>query len=339
MARISDSAVRCWRTRSRCVALLLSVACVGFARQARADEVVAVQSSSAELEPLLSRLESELTTGGYAVRVEPASATLTCAGGTNVAWVSIAPDPANRDFALATVCSRGATATTRAPRADPARFAVTAAEALNGLHATPIANVPRATAPRSSQRRAATVAPIASNENALSRRDRIAISLAETLVLDPRGFPALWGSSLDAEWALASWFGLNFAVFVPISRAELSNSEADLHAGLAFARVGIAFREALGDFGLSSSLAAGPAWIWVRADANAPRVGGRASTLSALGSVGAELVYPGRGRVFALACGRATLLLPAARFVLPNEPAPTLGPALIEASLGVGARF
>jgi hypothetical protein len=253
--------------------------------------------------------------------------------------VSIAPDPADPAFALATVCSRGASATARAPRADPARFAVTAAEALNGLHATPISNASRANASRSNPQRAATVAPGATNEDALARRDPLALSLAETLVLDPRGFPALWGTSLDAEWALASRIGLTLGVFVPISRAELSNAEADLHAGVAFARAGVAFRGALGDFGLSGSLVAGPAWIWVRADASAPRVGGRASTVSALASVGAELNYPDRGRVFALAGGRATLLLPAARFVLPSEPSPTLGPALIEASLGVGARF
>jgi hypothetical protein len=52
-----------------------------------------------------------------------------------------------------------------------------------------------------------------------------------------------------------------------------------------------------------------------------------------------QLAYPDRGRVFALAGGRATLLLPAARFILPKESSPTLGPALLEASLGVGARF
>jgi hypothetical protein len=154
------------------------------------------------------------------------------------------------------------------------------------LHATPIANVPRQNAPRSKQQPAATVAPSATNKDALSRRDPLAFSLAETLVLDPRGFPALWGTSLDAEWAFASRIGPTLGVFVPISRAELSNAEADLHAGVAFARAGVVFREALGNFGLSGSLAAGPAWVWVRADANSPRVGGRASTVSALGSLG-----------------------------------------------------
>lgn len=335
MARISDSAARCWRTRSRSVAALLSLACVAFARQGSAGEVVSVLSSGAELEPLLSRLESELTTGGYTVRVELATMQPACTSGSNEAWVSIAVDPENSEFALATVCSRGATATTRGPRADPARFAVTAAEALNGLHAAPIASAPRPSEPQN----AAAIAPLAPTHDLAVRRGRVAFSLAETLVLDPRGFPALWGTSLDAEWTFASRFALLLGGFVPISRAELSSAEADLHAGVAFARAGVSYREELGEFGLSGSLTAGPAWIWVSADANAPRVGGRASTVSALGSVGAELTYPARGRVFALARCRATLLLPAGRFILPNEPSRTLGPALIEVSLGIGARF
>jgi hypothetical protein len=253
-------------------------------------------------------------------------------GSPNAASVNLAPDPQSADSVLATLCFHGVTATASGPRTDPARFAVIAAEALNGLRAEPAASARPSPAPL------AKVRPVEAS-SALAPGDTFQLSLAETLLLDPLGFPPLLGSSLDAELSLNARAALLIEGFFPVSRAELSGSQADFHVGFAFARLGLALRQTVGAFALSGAFTAGPAFMWVKATAKPPRLGGDASALSAIGSVGLRLCYPGHGRFFTFAQSRATLLFPAGRFNLPNDPSPTLGPLLIEASLGVGARL
>jgi len=272
------------------------------------------------------------------VRLEPferdASCTSVMPAAETVAWVSLSPAPEQPAAALATICSRGTLVVTRGPLSDPTRFAVTAAEALNGLRAEPVTSAPRANAapPAATQQ--------SPEPNATPQPSSWAsLALTQTLVLDANRFPLLWGSGLEGELALNSRMSFVLGLFYPISRAELSNAEVELSAGLAFLRLGIALRHSIGDFALSGSFAAGPALIWVHAQAKPPRVGGNARTTSALGSLGLQLCYPARGSVFALAGSRATLLLPAARFVLPGDRSPTLGPLLVEAAIGVGLRL
>ncbi|MGC4087676.1 MAG: hypothetical protein QM756_07225 [Polyangiaceae bacterium] len=335
MVRTNACAARCWRHRSRLQALLLALGMASSSHAARAAEVVVLQSGAGDLESLVGRLASELASNGYAVRIEVTDAAPPCeatAKDDDVAHVSLVADPAAPASVLATLCFRGATVVTSAPRADPARFAVTTAEALNGLRAGP-AHVAPAAPLKAAPPAAEPVTPAA------PVRASSSLSLAETLVIDPAGFPVLWGSSLDAAVPLGRRVELVFGGFFPISRAELSNSTAELRAGLAFVRVGAALRYSLGGLALNASLVAGPTLSWVTAQANAPYVGGSASTLGALSALGVQLGYPERGPLFALGQCRASLLLPAVRFALPNDAPRTQGPLLFEASLGVGARL
>ncbi|MFZ5890473.1 MAG: hypothetical protein ACOY0T_05335 [Myxococcota bacterium] len=298
---------------------------------ARANEPIAVKSAAAELEPLASRVALELTSDGYTVKVETAEAPAQCEA-SSTAWVSLARD-ASDNSVVAIVCFDGSSVATRGSQAEPSRFAVTIAEALNGLRAAP-APAPQAAAASPDVRD--TLSRPAANSPPKARRT---VSLAETLLIEPLGFPVLWGSSLDAEFSTGTHSSIVCGGFFPISRAELSNSQAELRVGMAFVRVGAALRYSLGEFALSGSFVAGPALTWVSATATAPREGGSASAVSLLSGVGAQLVYPERSPIFALALARASLLLPGIRFALPNEAPHSLGPALLEASLGVGVRL
>ncbi|MES1185163.1 MAG: hypothetical protein ABUL60_15230 [Myxococcales bacterium] len=287
----------------------------------------------------MSRLGSELASASYSARLEVSDEPLACQrapfeGHIRVAWVSLTLDPENRDLVRATLCFDGATVVMIGPRSDPARFAVTTAEALNGLAAAPKSTAQRPSPP-------ATTVQAPSPESVLPPplRDRHALSLVETLIADPGGFPVLWGSAVDAELSLGRHFALMVEGFFPISRAELLNADAELRAGLAFMRLGPALRYSMGELTLSGSLVVGPAFTWVTARATPPYVGGTDSAVSAFGAAGVQALYPEQSPIFALALVRASLLLPAARFALPQAPPRSLGPALFEASLGVGLRL
>lgn len=327
-------AARSWLGRRARLCCLLGALFVSTV--ANAAESIGILSTSIEIQPLVARLASELRSNGYSVRFEPFDPARRCTSASGApadSWISLAPDPEQPASVITTLCFGGAKLVTRGPRADPARFAVATAEALNGLRAKPLA-IPERTLPGPES---------GALDQGAERRDteaaRSSLELAQALVIDPGGFPLLWGASLDAELAVSRSFSLVGGGFFPITRPELASSEVSLTTGVAFARAGAALHLATSTVVVSASLTAGPAFTWASADAEAPRVGGSASTVSAIGSAGLRLDYPARGQVFAAAQARASLLLPAIRFAVAGAEARTLGPALLETSLGVGLRL
>jgi hypothetical protein len=144
---------------------------------------------------------------------------------------------------------------------------------------------------------------------------------------------------LELELPLSRHATFSFAGFAPLSRAEFAGAGAELKAALAFLRAGPGLRYSLGGFGFSASLTFGPALTWVKASRARPYAGGTDEAFGALGAAGLGASYPSRGPIFVSAASRALLLLPAPRFLLPNEGSRDWGPLLIEMSLGLGLRF
>jgi hypothetical protein len=300
---------------------------------AQASQLVIVRSTSAELEPLVGRLCAELATAGYAVTFQLSQPPMACERGNTeqgkTAWVTLAPNPADHDSAVATVCFDGTAVVVGGPKADSVRFVVSTAEALNGLSATPLAALPE-------RRRAVPAQP---RSTSTQPRPRHALAMGQTLIIDPAGFPALWGATLDAELALNRSMAIVLGGFFPIARAELSTPHAELRTGLTFLRVGPALRYSVARFTLAASLVAGPALTWVTARAVAPYAGRTDSVLGVFSGAGLVLTYPDRGPVFASIGSRASALLPGPRIRLPEQASMDLGPVLLEASLGIGLRL
>jgi hypothetical protein len=339
MARINDSAIRFWQRRSGLTALL-SASLSFVSGVAGAESVVAVRSARAELEPLTSRLTSELAGDGYATRLEAFDGALICGADDSVeqtAWVSLALDAERGNSVVATVCYRGTMLLIRGSRSEPARFAVTVAEALNGLRSGPLLVGARGDATSPSSVRARLDA--ASKTRVDSFGERAAFEIAETLLVDPKGFPLLWGGSLAADWRATAHVGLVCDAFITVSRARFSSAEVDVRGRTSFVRLGPALWQNVGPFALKAAIVAGPALTWSNVHAVAPRAGGTAAAPSAIGSLGVELTYPAQGRLFAAAHGRVSLLLPAIRFAVPPDSAHTLGPALFETSIGIGVHL
>ncbi|MES1189371.1 MAG: hypothetical protein ABUL60_36480 [Myxococcales bacterium] len=282
-----------------------------------------VHATGVALEPLVARLCAELTLAGYATSFNLSDPPVACERGAT-AWINLAPSSTDRAAVVATLCVDGTEVTIAGPRADPARLAISTAEALNGLGAT---------APPSTPRLASAVATPARES------PRHAVSAAQTLLVDPAGFPLLWGTSVDVELGLTEHAAVALAGFFPIARAKLSTSSAELRTGVAWLRVGVALRYSLARFAVAGSLVVGPAYTWVTARAVAPYVSGADFAFGVAGSAGLSVSYPHRGPVFAVAGSRAVVLLPGPRFELPNEEPRDLGPLLIEASLGIGLRL
>lgn len=290
---------------------------------------ITVSTTGPDLESLAGRLSAELVAAGYRVRLDLSGPTPACEhSAQEAAWVSLRALANEREDVAALVCFDGSFVVVEGPRAEPIRFVVSVAEALNGLATTGPRPTPSSDRPQQAPSRGAAL-----------RASTNAFSLSQLLLIDPGGFPLLWGSTLELELALGSSGGLAIEGFVPLSRAELAGQHADLRAATALLRLGPVLRLSAADFAFSTVVSVGPAFTWVSAEADTPYVGGTDSALGAIGSLGIRLAYPDRGAIFAMAGGRASLLLPAPRFAIPRENARDLGPFFIEASLGLGLRF
>lgn len=314
---------------------LVGCALLAAVSSAHAAPGVLVRASTRDLEPAVDRVCAELASAGYAVSFELSGAPTQCLrgpAGSEVAWIQLAPKPDTSDVVLATICFDGTVVVVGGARSEPVRFAVSAAEALNGL---------RATAPSLRSRRpAAPPVPESSGAARLAAPPaRRSFSFSQTLIVDPRGFPALWGSSLELELSLTRHATFAFAGFAPLSRAELSGAGAELEAALAFVRAGPGWRSSFHGFAFGASLTFGPALTWVKASSVRRYVGGTDHAFGVSGATGLGVLYPSRGPVFAVAAGRASLLLPAPRFLLPEAGSRDWGPLLLEMSLGLGLRF
>lgn len=327
MAPIKGSVARSWLRLSS--TWLVGAALWSAASHARASQSVLVYATGAALEPLVARLGAELTTAGYAVSLEPSAPPVTCQHG-ETAWVSLAPSSTDGAAVVVTVCVEGTEITIAGPRADPARLAISTAEALNGLAAT---------APAASARPHATTAADRPREALRPAHIAHTVSASQMLLVDPAGFPLFWGTTVDVELGMTEHAAVAFDGFYPITRAKLSTSAAELRTGIAFLRVGAVLRYSLARFTVATSLVVGPAYTWVTAKAVSPYVGEADFAWSVGGGAGLSLSYPNRSRVFAVAVSRAAILLPSPRFELPHEAPRDLGPLLIEASLGIGLRL
>lgn len=326
MARIGASVSRCWLRLS--LSWLVGCALCGVAARAQAMQSVVVQATSAAPEPLLGRLCAELASAGYAVSLELSGPPVACERGRG-ARVTLAPDPEHREALIATICFEGTEVAVVAARADPARFAIGAAEALNGLRAAAAHNRPKR--PRASSAPTSALRPEA--------RARHAVSVGQSLVVDPGGFPPWWGATFEVELGISAHAGVVLGGFFPIARAEVSTPSVELRTGVSFLRVGPVVRFSLARFALVGSAVVGPSYTWVTGTADAPYVGRTDAAFGMLGSAGLALAYPDRGPVFAMATSRAGVLLPSPRIELPSEAPQNVGPLLLEASLSFGLRL
>lgn len=325
MALIGGSVSRCWLRLSLC--LLLGCAVWAVAERAEASQSVVVYATGAAPEPLVSRVCAELANAGYAVSLRLSAPSAACERG-KTPHVALSPDPVHREALVATVCFDGTEVVVAAATDDPVHFAIGASEALNGL---------RASAPLKTRERPR--APSAPKRELLPEaRTRHAVAIGQSLI-DPAGFPPLWGVSFEADLVVSPHAAVVLGGFFPIARAETSSRAALLRTGVTFLRVGPALRYSLARFALVGSVALGPAYTWVTATADVPYLGQTDAALGMLASAGLAIAYPDRGPVFAAAAGRGSILLPSPRIELPNDAAQDLGPLLLEASLSFGLRF
>lgn len=296
--------------------------------RAQASQSVVVYATAAAPEPLVGRLCAELASAGYAVSFQLSAPPAACQRGKG-AQITLARDPVHPEGLIATICFEGTEVVVAGAEDHSTRFVISAAEALNGLRAT----APLDARPR--PRPAAT--PV--RESPAPVRPHHSVSVGQSLVVDPGGFPPLWGAILEAELGLGAHAAIVLGGFFPIARAKTSTSSAELRTGVTFLRVGPALRYSLARFALEGSLVVGPAYTWVTAKAEPPYVGQTDAALGILGSAGLAIAYPDRSPAFVVAASRAGMLLPSPRVELPNEAGRNLGPLLIEASLSFGLRL
>lgn len=323
MARIGGSVSRYWRRLSRA---WLVAGALGVALPAHASQSVVVHTTINVPEPLVGRLCAELASAGYAVSLQLSEPPVACRRSEGT-WVALAPDPVQPEAFVATICFEGTQVAVLGPRREPTRFAISAAEALNGLRATGPRHAqhePQATSTRSSQ-------PL--------RSARHAVSVGQSLVVDPAEFPPQWGATLELELGLGAHTAVVLEGFFPITRSRTSTQAAELSTGVTFLRLGPIVRFSLARFALAGSLLAGPAYTWVTATADRPYIAQTDGAPGILASAGLAIAYPDRSSVFAMAASRASLLLPSPRIQVPGEAARDFGPVLVEASLSVGMRF
>lgn len=285
-----------------------------------------VHAAEAAPEPLVGRLCAELASAGYTVSLQLSGPPATCERGQG-AYVTVAPDPMH-GAAVATICFEGTEVVVTGAEGSPARFAISAAEALNGLRATARLDTPQR--PR--------VTPALAKPSP-SPPPTHSVSVGQTLVVDAGGFSPLWGATLDAVLGLGTHTAFVLGGFFPITRAGTSTEHAELSTGVTFLRVGAALRYSVGRFVIAPSLTTGPAYTWVTAQADAPYVGESDAAFGLFSSAGLAIAYPARSAVFAQGAARASLLLPSPRIQLPEGARRDLGPLLIEASLSFGLRL
>ncbi len=319
-----------------------------LAPRARAADVIAIRYRDPALAELVQRLANELTSDGYVVQLPATHEASPCERPANdgasertpnAAWISVVADPADPQTVLASICFRGSVTllqrtSSRGLRSEPERFALTTAEALNGLSAQVPVLVQRATRPnpRAAAPRAEAAVLDAGGHGMNS------LSLGQSALIDPSGVPVRWGVALEATLPATANLSLSFDAVLPVSAAELNSSEVRARLRTAWVRGGTTLSWRVARANVTGSLLAGPALSWATAEAEPPRVGTADVALSALVSLGLGLEYPQDSGVFARASARATALLPAGQVALADDTR-RLSPVVIEATLGIGVRW
>jgi hypothetical protein len=313
---------------------------------------VSIQYTGEEEREFADRLVSELSSEGYVVESravdEPTpcdanGAKLVSVGANAKAWIRLSEDPERAETVVATICYLGALpflqqASSSAPKSDPRKLALAAAEALNGLRS----KVPLPV-PEFEQRAPPAVPATPITKEAVARTDAATLEnsvlLGGALMLNAPDFPIVPGVTTNANLGVTRSVSLLVDALWPVSGAELESPEVTAKVRTAWLRIGPRLRWAAGDFDLSGALLAGPALSWATAVARAPRAGAADVTAGAVLSIKALAEYPRRTAIFAFASASASVLLPGARVKLDGSVSEPLGTFPLEASIGLGARW
>jgi hypothetical protein len=314
--------------------------------RAVAVETISIAHSDPELDEVVDRLVTELSTDGYPVRRAEPSERSPCdrlseprpAAGAKGAWIVVARDASDPERVIASICFRSAVTvlqrvSAQGLRREPERFALTTAEALNGLSAAVPWVVPQPARP------AETSGPLIPPARRSARGASNALTLATAAVVDAAGVPPLWGLELASTARIHANLAWQLAAFVPVTSAEIENASVSLRARTSWLRLGPSLHAELGAARAQVSLLAGPALTWASADARSPRVGTTDVALSSLVTLGAALQYPRESWLFVQGAAHLSALLPAVRLALAEDTSHALGPLLFDASFGVGLRW
>ncbi len=292
------------------------------------------------LQPLIARLQSELTSDGYVVRVELSAAPLICesvAGGSATpspnqeqVWVRVVPSPSAPSTGCAAITYWGVGAEARYTRvtassSDPKRFAILVAEALNGLSTRPLP-------PGAPGRESATVMV---PQAAPPAQSRSAVGAWSTLLLDATHPEPLFGVGLLGELPLSEALALHIDSFGTVTRLELEEADTSVRARFAWTRLSLALQLSRGPANLKLTAGAGPALSWASADVPPPDVARADVGASVLFAVGSTFTYPSNQPVQLGIALRASTLVPSVRLELPSGPSAPFGRLLGEASIGL----
>lgn len=305
------------------------------------------------LEPVVMRLRYELASDGYSVRVEALQMDPDCSASasdrSNAAsaevervWIRVGRvkgDP-NTGCAAVTYVRPGSevrTAHITSPDGDINRFALTVAEALNGLSSQ--------APPRSGNVVAAppVVAALAPVEQPASDiLFRSSFGASAHLLLDAQHPQPLLALGILAELPLGSRLSLLLDNLWALTPLRLSEAQTELTARFTWTRVCLAV-EVLGEpenplnwqlFG-----GGGPAFTWVTADVPPSAIARADVGTSMLFSVGSTVSVRGNAPVHAAFTLRASSLLPAVRFQMPSGPSSPFGHLVGEAGVALLADF
>jgi hypothetical protein len=265
-------------------------------------------------------------------------------GASARAWIRLSEDHQGGETVVATICYLGALpflqqAASSAPKSDPRKLALAAAEALNGLRSkvplpAPESESTAARAEPSAQE--VTKVPIVRTVPATLQSS---VMLGGALMLNAPEFPIVPAVTTSADLGVTRSASLLVDALWPVSGAELESPEVTARVRTAWLRIGPRLRWAADDFDLSGALLAGPALSWATAVARAPLAGAADVTAGAVLSVKALAEYPRRTAIFAFASASASALLPGVRVKLDESVSEPLGAFPLEASIGLGARW
>jgi hypothetical protein len=308
---------------------------------------VSVRWSSESARSAAARLASELMAEGYTVKAEPISVDSPCSAlpspagpsSREQAWIALAAKP---DGSLeASVCYLGtrpapAQATTSAADGDAVKLALATAEALNGLRAR---IAPAAVAPSAPQLKAPPASPNVTEAPASSEVIPNMLRAGPALFWDPSVAPPVLAAALRADLGISKPWSIALDLLVPLGASEISALEATASVRTAWLRFGPSLSFELEDFALSTALLAGPALTWATAEARTPRVGSADVDPGFVASLATGLRYPARAKVFASLDVAASTRPPWARLALGPGTSPELGVVLLDACVGLGARW
>jgi hypothetical protein len=327
---------------------------VTFSANAHAAGVtVAIQYVDVEQREFADRLVSELASEGYVVEsravneptpCDPNGAKLVSVGASAKAWIRLSEDPQGGETVVATICYLGALpflqqASSSAPKSDPRKLALAAAEALNGLRSKvplpALESEPKAARTEPPDKQAAQEPIVRSVPVTL----RNSVMLGGALMHNAPEFPIVPAVTTGANLGVTRSASLLFDALWPVGSAELESPEVSARVRTAWLRIGPRLRWAADDFDVSGALLAGPALSWATAVARSPRAGAADVTAGAVLSVKALAEYPRRTAIFAFVSASASALMPGVRVNLGDDAFMPLGAWPIEASIGLGARW